>query len=252
MPMADEAKEPTCLHHTFAHAKALATLVCAQNVPTVTKNTLPCEKNYGIRAYQNGKLILFSNGKFRATFSACHAMLLGDFASNGGGSMNLLYHKNCGIICAATSAEYVPSEPMNQQYLRNADEVPCMTVQFVLDGEMACKDKDVSLSGEGESISATAKNWQAKYSFTEDGLNVELNCKNGTYNFPVVCSKHKTAVLAEDGHTLTIDGKLTLRSSERILTDTQKRVFNQVGGLLYLPISIDVKGSATLSLTIAE
>jgi Na+/H+-dicarboxylate symporter len=48
MPMADMTGEPTCLHHTFTHAKALAALVCAESVPEVKAMKLPCEEKFGI------------------------------------------------------------------------------------------------------------------------------------------------------------------------------------------------------------
>ena len=250
MPMAHEVGEPTCLHHTFTHAKALAALVCAEYVPEVKKTVLPCEVAYGVKKYQNGRLLLLSNGRFRATFSASCAMLLPDHASNGGGSMNLLYHENYGVICAATSAEYIPSEPMNQQYLRSADEVPCMTAQFVVDGEMACRDKSVALSAEGTCVTATAKLWQAKYTFDADTLDIELTSEDGTYNLPIVCSRSSAVTLSEDGSTLKIDGRLTASSSTRLTADCGKRVFNQVGGLLYLPVSVKVQGKVKISIKI--
>ena len=252
MPMAHEVNEPTCLHHTFAHAKALATLVCAENVPEVKRTTLPSEEDYGIKKFQNGRLILASNGRFRATFSACHAMMLPEYASNGGGSMNLLYHKNYGVICAATSLEYVPSEPLNQQYLRSADTTPCMTAQFKVNGEMCCKEKNVSLTTEGSSITAKGKLWQARYTLSGDSLGIDLSSENGAYELPIVCSKNSNVTLSDDGCTLTVDNKLTVKSDIPMALDCQKRVFNQVGGLLYLPVSVEVNGNVSLVLRVTD
>lgn len=250
MPMAHEVNEPTCLHHTFPHAKALASLVCAKNVPEVTKTTLPSETNYGVKKYQNGKLVLVSTDKFRATFSAAKAMMLPEHTANGGGSMNLLYHKDYGVICAATSAKYVPSEPLNQQYLRHADDSPCMTAQFVVDGVMGCQEKDVSLTVDGTEVTATAPSWQSKYKFNGSSVDITLNCQNGTYNLPIVCSKDSHVTLSKDKQTLTIDDKLIIKSNVPINVDCDKRVFNQVGGFLYLPISVNVCNQAKLSISI--
>ena len=247
MPMAHETGEPTCLHHTFAHAKALAALVCADIPSKLHRGTLPCEKQYGIKKYQNGKLILVSYGAWRATFSACTSNRLGTDAANGGGSMNLLYHKDYGITCAATSAKYVPSEPLNQQYLRRVDNPPCMTAQFVVDGQMGCRDNQVKLTADGLTVSATAALWNASYTFEESVLRITLNCKNGVYNLPIVCSKDKKVSLSDDLLTLTIDGKLTLRSTRPLICDPDKRVLNQVGGLLYLPISVEVSDTVVLT-----
>jgi hypothetical protein len=124
MPMAHEVGEPTCLHHTFAHAKALAALLCARGEVAKEAAPLPCEVGFGVKTYQNGNLVLLSNGVFRATLSTVRAKCLPDYAGGGGGSLNLLYHKDYGVICAATSAVYQPSEVLNQQYLRNAGANP--------------------------------------------------------------------------------------------------------------------------------
>ena len=250
MPMAHEAEEPTCLHHTFAHAKALAALVCAQNVPEVTSVTLPCETSYGIKKYQNSRLFLVSEGGFRATFSAVKARFLPEGTSNGGGSMNLLYHNEYGVICAATSAEYAPSEPLNQQYLRNADNTPCMTAQFVVNGNMGCKDSDVTLKNRGTVITASSQNRSAVYDFVGNSLNIILNCENGIYNLPIVCKKSSTVTLSDDKHTLDIDNKLVVSSTTPLVVDCNKRAFNQVGGLLYLPISVNVKGRVSITITV--
>ena len=177
-------------------------------------------------------------------------MMLPEHTANGGGSMNLLYHKDYGVICAATSAKYIPSEPLNQQYLRNADDSPCMTTQFIVNGAMGCQEKDVSLTADGTEVTATAQNWQSKYKFNESSVDITLNCQNGIYNLPIVCSKDSHVTLSKDKQTLTVDDKLIIKSNVPIDVDCDKRVFNQVGGFLYLPISVKVCGQAKLSISI--
>ena len=249
MPMAHEVGEPTCLHHTFTHAKALATLICEGSAAAPQKSKLP-RKADGAVSYQNGKLVLVSSGAFRATFSAVHAMSLPDHAANGGGSLNLLYHRDYGVICAATSASYVPSEPLNQQYLRTADHSPCMTAQFIVNGKMGCLEKEVALRVNGKEVSAIASAWQATYTLTDSAVNIVLDCQNGIYHLPIVCPKSRCATLSEDGRVLKIDHALTVKSDVPLAVDCQKRVFHQVGGLLYLPIAVSVLGRVTLSITV--
>ena len=250
MPMAHEIGEPTCLHHTFAHAKALAALVCAKDVPDTAFVKLPCEFDYGVKKFQNGRLLLVSNGVYRATFSAVNAGFLPDYAANGGGSMNLLYHKDYGVICAATSAEYEPSEPLNQQHLRSADETPCMTAQFVCDGIMACRDKNVRLDCSGTKVNARAEKWSAEYAFNSHSVDITLLCDNGIYNIPLVCKNDSIVTVAEDNRSLSIDQRLTLSADVALTVDCDRRVFNQVGGLLYLPVSVNVQGEVHLTVEI--
>ena len=248
MPMAHEVGEPTCLHHTFTHAKALAALVCAENITEKQREPIPCEVNQGVKTYQKGKLLLISKGPFRATISAAHARFLPEYAANSGGSLNLLYHNEYGLICAATSARYTPSEPLNQQYLRNTDQPPCMTAQFVVNNKMGCQDKEVSLSVNETKITASAADWQAIYAINDSSVNIELNCNNGIYNLPIVCKKNSDVTVSEDKCIVKINQKLTIQSDTPFIVDPNKRIFNQVGGLLYLPISIKVQGKACLTI----
>lgn len=246
LPMAEEAGEPTCLHHTFTHAKALAALVCTEHVPEVKRSLLPCETKYGVKEFQKGKVLLVSHGAFRATFSAMK--YLHEDLANGGGSMNLLYHDTYGVICAATSAKFFMQETYNQQHLRHADEMHCMTAQFIIDGKMACRNQNVKLSYSGTKISAKAEDWQAKYTFNEDSVEIILNCKQGIYHMPIVCRRDSRIELSDNRCMLNIDKKLSITSDTPMNGDYAKREFHQVGGFLYLPISVEVQGKTKLLL----
>lgn len=248
LPMAEEAGEPTCLHHTFTHAKALAALVCAEYVPEVKRTFLPCEKKYGIKEFQKGKVLLLSHGPFRATFSAMKH--LHEDLANGGGSMNLLYHDKYGVICAATSAKFFMQETYNQQHLRNADEMHCMTAQFIVDGKMACRDQKVDLSYSGTKVTAKAEDWQVEYSFKEDSIEMTLTCEEGIYHLPIVCKKDSRIELSDDKCMIEIDKKLTITSDTTMDVDCTKREFHQVGGFLYLPVSVDVHEIVKISIKI--
>lgn len=158
------------------------------------------------------------------------------------------YHKEYGVICAATSASYTPSEPLNQQYLRSADNSPCMTAQFVVNEKMGCQDKDVNLAVDGTKITASAAAWQAAYRINDRSVDIELNCQNGFYNLPIVCRKSSRILLSDDKLTIKIDERLTVESDTPFIVDCNKRIFNQVGGLLYLPISVKVQGKANLTI----
>ena len=248
MPMAHEFGEPTCIHHSFTHAKALAALVCAENAIKPEKSTLPCEVEYGVKKYQNGKLILVSHGGFRATFSACLGGYVTKTTANAGGSMNLLYHKDIGVICAATTPVYVPSEPLNQQYLRNSSDPPCLTAQFTVGGEMGCLDKSAKLSSIDTKIISEGKFWRAEYDFKDSALIIDLYCEDGEYSLPMVCSKDVSAHLSDDGKVLLLDNGISVTSSEKLKVNTSERVFHQVGGLGYIPVSVSVKNIAKLQI----
>lgn len=246
MPMADVTGEPTCLHHTFAHTKALAALVCADGVTAARDAKLPGDEKFGTKAYQNGHLVLVSDGCFRATFSTIVSDCQPSHTANAGGSMTLLYHDSYGVICAATSAEYIPTEPLNQQYLRRVANPPSMTAQFVVDGQQACRDRSARLSHDGARVTAAAEKWKACYAFLGDELKITLECAGAIYNLPIVCGKEQGVTLSEDKTALRLEGGVTILSEAPMSVDPNRRVFHPVGGLAYLPIEIPVNGAVTV------
>ncbi len=51
---------------------------------------------------------------------------------------------------------------------------------------------------------------------------------------------------------LKIDNSMTVSSSAPLIVDCDKRVFNQAGGLLYLPMKIKVKDNAKIAIKVDE
>lgn len=250
LPMAHIAGEPTCLHHTFTHAKALAALAVAKKEPA-EGGSLPMDAFRGVKSYQNGRLLLMQSDAFRATVSAMNSCLTYPDRSNAGGSMTLLYHRRFGAILAATTAEYIPSEPANQQYLRHAEDSPCMTAEFTVGGEKSCKDGGVRLRAEGMTVTAQAARWQASYTVEDEEVRFCLRSSGGVYHLPLVVGE-KSAALSPDGCTLTVEGGLTVTSSVPLRVNVEERVFHQVGGFVYLPVEIPVEGEVILSLRVAS
>ena len=115
---------------------------------------------------------------------------------------------------------------------------------------MACLDKNVELDHCDTEINVRAENWSAKYVFNANSVNITLLCKDGIYNIPIVCRKDSIVTASEDNKAVSIDHRLILKADVSLMVDCDRRVFNQVGGLLYLPISVKVQGEAHLAITI--
>lgn len=254
LPMASEAGEPTCLHHSFCHAKALAALV-NENIYDLQKSNivlLPREHIYGFKTFQKGNVRLVSVGGWRATFNSSDLIFYAG-ADNGGGSMTLLWHDKIGPICAATMQRYVPSEPLNMQYLRSSDVSPCMTPQLIIDGKQTVADRSAKISASGDEncteIQTFGSGWSAIYRFTPNEINIIAEvAKSAVLSFPIICSKNTKAETG-DGKLRLANG-LTISADRPIETDTVSRIFNQVGGFEYIPIEIEFDKRIELKITI--
>ena len=166
--------------------------------------------------------------------------------------MTLLYADGYGPLCAATSVSYIPSEPLNQQFLRHGYDGRCMTAQFVIGDYQSSTDLTAKLSVDGMKITAKADLWQAKYTFNENVLSIDLACENGTYQLPIVCKKDAELKLSPDLKELTVDNCVQICSTTPLIVDVNERVFHQVGGLLYLPISVSVKQNEQMTIKILK
>lgn len=248
LPMAAEAGEPTCLHHSFCHAKALAALVNSPLTPADTDAAiLPSESQRGVKAFQNGNLLTISIGGWRATFSAIDIACYRG-SDNGGGSMTLLWHEKTGPICASTMETYVPSEPLNMQYLRSSDSSPCMTPHLVVNGKSTILDKSARLGYDRNKIRASGDGWSVDYSFTPDSVGLTVKAADARLILPVICSRNTAARF--ENNCLTA-GKVVVEADKPIAADITKRTFNQVGGFEYIPVTAEIADELNISIRIS-
>jgi hypothetical protein len=126
-----------CIHHTFTHAKALATVLdrAGAKIQTTERPSLPRDEPVGLRHYPEVGTYLASKGPWRATVTEYdweyveHVQAGGGGESGGGhasgGALSLLFHQSLGPILAASMTDYQMIEISNQQAFRDA---PHMTL----------------------------------------------------------------------------------------------------------------------------
>lgn len=107
----------TCIHHTFSHAKALATVIDAGAAAEARGQPLPRDHTYGLKSFPEVGTHLASVGEWRATVTDYDWDYLvpagGGHAS--GGALSLLYHQTFGVVLAASLTKYRVVEVGNQQ-----------------------------------------------------------------------------------------------------------------------------------------
>ncbi len=244
LPMAKQAGEPTCLHHSFCHAKALAVLALAENVK-VSHTVLPCEQEYGVKLFQNGNVALISHKGWRATVSTCD-VVYGKGCENGGGSMTLLMHGTTPI-CASTMREYRAVEPHNMQFLKRSDQTPCMTPRVIFEDGDSLTDNSAVLSVSGEAeVTVRGTHFTAVYSFG-DYVSIRLKSdKKASFMLPIIVSDD---VSVTEGCVRI--GAVEVYASD-LHCDKDARMFNQVGGFIWLPIAVDIVGETAIKICFKE
>jgi hypothetical protein len=124
-----------CIHHTFTHAKALATVLDRglANLRTTERISLPRDEAYGVRNFPEIGTRLAAIGDWRATvtdydWEYVEHVQAGAGGGGGGhatgGALSLLYHRALGPILTASMTEYQMIEISNQQAFRDGPHMP--------------------------------------------------------------------------------------------------------------------------------
>jgi hypothetical protein len=126
-----------CIHHTFTHAKALATVLDrgGANIQAKERPSIPRDESVGLRYYPEVGTYLASKGPWRVTVTENdweyveHVQAGGGGESGGGhasgGALSLLFHQSLGPILVASMTDYQLIEISNQQAFLDA---PHMTL----------------------------------------------------------------------------------------------------------------------------
>jgi hypothetical protein len=144
-----EHGDQPCIHHTFTHAKSLATVLdsnVAQLVPS-PRLSLPRDEPYSVKSYPEIGTHLASIGDWRATvtendFEYIERVQSGGGGASGGGhasggALSLLYHQTLGPILTASMTEYQLIEISNQQAFLDKPHMP-LTPRIESAGKQTC------------------------------------------------------------------------------------------------------------------
>jgi hypothetical protein len=136
-----------CIHHTFTHAKALATVLDRANFPAEPKPrpALPRDEPYGVRSFPECGTHLISIGDWRATLTANDFEYIEHVQSGGGdsagghamgGTLAQLYHQQLGPVLTASMNHYQLIENTNQQQFLDKPHM-CLTprIECTVDGK---------------------------------------------------------------------------------------------------------------------
>ncbi|MFZ0340573.1 MAG: hypothetical protein WAL45_21290 [Terracidiphilus sp.] len=118
-----------CIHHTFTHAKAMATVLDRGTFETDTaeRPKLPRDEAYTVKSFSTVGTKLAAVGAWRATVTEYdweYSEHVQPGAGNlggghvSGGALSMLYHMRLGPILTASMTEYLMVEIANQQQFR--------------------------------------------------------------------------------------------------------------------------------------
>jgi len=267
-----------CVHHTFTHAKALATVLDrgGADVQPVQRLSLPRDEAYGLKSYPEIGTRLAAIGDWRATITEYdweyveHVQSGGGSAGGGhasGGALSLLFHRGLGPILVSSMTEYQAIEISNQQAHRDyphmtltpriecvSDRVYTSLSDFEAALTTTSTPQRITFDASGRLLTAAhtpAPNGEVHYHLVYGltGATVEIVASTDAagpaplrFILPVV-SPHNEAVEQIDRKTVRIakrNGQLVVRTDapQGFEAPTKERTFNLVPGFQCLPLAI--------------
>jgi hypothetical protein len=274
-----------CVHHTFTHAKALATVLerSAGGLRPARRLILPREEAKGIRHFPEIGTYLSAAGPWRATvteYDAEYPKAPGGHPS--GGALSLLYHLRLGPVVAASMTEYTMVEPVNMQvhldrptmcltprieqvaagttFTNLSDFTATLTAAQGAEGSLTFEARGRLVSVARRDPPAGAIRYRLTHRIAPDGITILVGVEGRaagpvTYILPVVSASDE-AVTREGNGVIRIakpGGTLEIRTDAPggWAAMPAPRVFNLVPGFECLPLAITLVpgGTAKIDLT---
>jgi hypothetical protein len=187
-----------CVHHTFAHAKPLTTLLHEYDrTAKINKNaTLPIVDADGIQHFPEIDVWLAAKGDFRATISTYDFIYKEKAQQGSGGSICVLYHMKVGPLITASMAKYLLVEKNNQQPNPGEEEVVLTPrIEMFEDGEWYTNIYDLKAMVETEEDEKSC-HFKVDASLVNENRQ-SPNGENSKYQFDYLLDAEKVEIRAQ-------------------------------------------------------
>ena len=136
--------EKTCVHHTFCHAKVLASAIDA-GMAAFERVALPSDAPESVKYYPELDTLRIARGDRRMTVSGYDFIYPGSTHATDG-CISLLWHKKTGALIAVGQVDLALKEPNNQQLPAHSEthRCACPRVEVVIDGRIYGQQYDLN------------------------------------------------------------------------------------------------------------
>jgi len=270
-----------CIHHTFTHAKALATVLDrGSDIASVQRMALPREEgDYSLKPYKEIGTYLASVGDWRATVTENdweyveHVQAGGASTGGGhvtGGALSVLFHRVLGPVLTASMTQYQVIEISNQQvhgdypHMELTPRIECVVGDRVytsvndLQTRLEVTSTDFILfDARGRLLTAAHQSfpggdvhYRVVYRLTQSTVEITASIDSAAaaparFVLPAV-SQGNEEIKYVDSKTVRIrkpNGQLSIRTDAPpgFEASTTERTFNLVPGFECLPLAIAIQ-----------
>ena len=266
-----DARLPTCIHHTFCHAKSLIPLI-ESKMKRDKDLLLPRETSKGMKTFSSVNVTLAAKGHFKASFSCYDFNALNASTTPTGGALTMLWNDKAGVILAASINEYDLVENLNMQVPPYFNDI-CQTPRLELK-----RGKEVFRNTLDTTANITASEDKTTLVYNAQGV-LKNFLLHGTERFQItyklgdsifeICAAttaedavYILPLIARNTEALTVCGPaaqlkrenavITITCSQPITHDTSigKRIFHPCGGFLSAHLRVPIPKNQQVTLKI--
>ena len=268
-----------CIHHTFGHAKALASYLNQADVETASV-TLPRDEAYGVKKMEDIHTWLIAEGGWRATVTGFDAEYKVKGTHPMGGVLSLLWHPKAGALFAASMNRYTMIEAPNMQSNAQRHFMPgTPRIEIVRDGVMYSQLDDLNTQiryvkeknahrfevrthlVDFNQVAVIDRNptVQLSYLFDKSGVTIEgqipaeLSGLQPVLTLPLIAAPGEKVTVAEGNVAITKQNSTVLLLSENPILQAPSnngRIFNPVPGFAFVPLQIKPDNNGNIKVQI--
>lgn len=254
------AGQPSCVHHTFTHAKVLAGILERKLCREVRKEeALPRQKAEGIHCYPEIDSWLVTRASLTATVTAYDwEYLPGGHVS--GGTLSLLHHERAGTLLCAGVGQYTLKEPNNMQIpmggkheclaLRIEKQVGDIRYSSIYENEavVLAEGGQIKVRGRLKDIRHRSRpdmdlSYTLLYEWEENVIHIRADFSEGSLICPVISRCDETVEILDGNREMILrkeQAAVSLRTSGAMrLPYGRERIFNLVPGVQALRVELD-------------
>lgn len=237
-----------CIHHSFAHSKALAAILHKKELvnPSTSpeKIVIPREQQYGVKFYPEIQTWLFSKGDWRGTITGYDREYTMKNGHPTGGALSMLWNTKLGPVTVASMNEYQLSEPYNMQMDKEPFNMP-LTPRFEFRDE---KRKFMNISDKNATIAYEEADGKIIFK-------TQAHLTDQEQNHPAGGAISCEIVYTIDNNLITIGAKITAldvskkirfylpvisTNNEKIIKSEKKIEIQKSGGKLIVEANVDM------------
>lgn len=251
-----------CIHHTFAHAKALAFALDAGHFSD-ERVLLPCDRARGIIKRDAIGTTFVSLGRWRASFTVSDVFYGARGSRASGGALTMLWHRATGPLCVSSMSDYQRIEPTNMASTQAESEISVLTPRLEQGSFSSELDLSARLEASQDSVKAsgrltnlrdeTSGEFCIETRFEGDTVHFHVTGQGATFVLPIA-SPHEEEVVrqARSVEIRKPNARVVVESSVDLHRDTN-RIFHFVPGVQAVRLAMEVPAEGVhVSLSVTD